>query len=129
MPTEKSAGAAGEASAEDDASVASRVDLPNAEDIQPSFYWTWRLLTQGYRPHHIEQVRNLDRSTIFSHALRAAESNMPMQAQWLMDESQIAILASFVAAHPNQRPASMLSNLPDGITADQLLLFLKSNKS
>jgi hypothetical protein len=46
-----------------------------------------------------------------------------------MDESQIAILASFVAEHPNQRPASMLSHLPDGITADQLLLFLKSNKS
>ena len=111
------------------AGVEQRVDLPEAEDIQPSFYWTWRLLTQGYRPHHIQQVRNLDQSTIFSHALRAAESNMPMKAQWLMDESQIATLESFVAAHPNQRPASMLSNLPKGITADQLLLFLKAEKA
>ena len=111
------------------AGVEQRVDLPEAEDIQPSFYWTWRLLTQGYRPHHIQQVRNLDQSTIFSHALRAAESNMPMKAQWLLDETQIAALESFVAAHPNQRPASMLSNLPEGITADQLLLFLKTEKA
>lgn len=112
-----------------DVDVELRVDLPDAEDVQPSFYWTWRLLTQGYRPHHIQQVRNLDQSTIFSHALRAAESNMPMKAQWLMDEPQIAALESFVAARPNQRPASMLSELPDGITADQLLLFLKSSQS
>jgi len=108
--------------------VALRVDLPKDEDIQPSFYWTWRLLTQGYRPHHIQQVRNLDLSTIFSHALRAAESNMPMQACWLMDESQIAALESFVVSHPNQRVASMISDLPDGVTADQLLLFLKVEK-
>ena len=106
----------------------SRIDLPQAEDIQPSFYWTWRLLTQGYRPHHIQQVRNLDQSTIFSHAIRAAESNMPMKAQWLMDESQIAALETFVAGHPNQRPASMLSDLPEGISAGQLLLFLKTQK-
>ena len=54
---------------------------------------------------------------------------MPMKAQWLMDEAQIATLESFVAAHPNQRPASMLSNLPEGVTADQLLLFLKAEKA
>jgi len=52
-----------------------------------------------------------------------------MKAKWLMDEAQIATLESFVASHPNQRPASMLSNLPEGITADQLLLFLKSEKA
>ena len=127
-PTDVQAQEATEASATS-ADIEHRVDLPEAEDIQPSFYWTWRLLTQGYRPHHIQQVRNLDQSTIFSHALRAAESNMPMKAQWLMDEAQIATLESFVAAHPNQRTASMLSNLPDGITADQLLLFLKSEKA
>ena len=112
-----------------DSAVEHRVDLPEVEDIQPSFYWTWRLLTQGYRPRHIQQVRNLDQSTIFSHALRAAESNMPMKAQWLMDESQIAAVESFVASHPNQRPASMLSNLPEGISADQLLLYLKVEKA
>ena len=54
---------------------------------------------------------------------------MPMKAQWLLDETQIATLESFVAAHPNQRTASMLSNLPKGITADQLLLFLKTEKA
>ena len=54
---------------------------------------------------------------------------MPMKAQWLLNETQIAALESFVAAHPNQRPASMLSNLPEGITADQLLLFLKTEKA
>ncbi len=104
-----------------------RVDLPDAEDVQPSFYWTWRLLTQGYRPHHIQQVRNLDQSTIFSHALRAAESDMPMKAEWLMEEDEISVLEAFVSEHPNQRTASLLSNLPEGVTADQLLLFLKIN--
>jgi len=50
-PTDVQAQEATEASATS-ADIEQRVDLPEAEDIQPSFYWTWRLLTQGYRPHH-----------------------------------------------------------------------------
>ena len=106
-----------------------RVDLPESNDIQPSFYWTWRLLTQGYRPHHIQQVRNLDEATIYSHALRAAESDMPMQAQWLLDEERIAALESFVASQDDQKVPSMLSKLPKHLTADQLLLFLKTRSA
>ena len=103
-----------------------RIDLPESNDIQPSFYWTWRLLTQGYRPHHIQQVRNLDEATIFSHALRAAESNMPLQAQWLLEDDRIAALESFVSQQTDQKIPSMLSKLPKHLTADQLLLFLKT---
>ena len=106
-----------------------RIDLPESNDIQPSFYWTWRLLTQGYRPHHIQQVRNLDEATIFSHALRAAESNMPMQARWLLEEDRIEALESFVSQQTDQKIPSMLSKLPKHLTADQLLLFLKTREA
>ena len=109
--------------------AAPRLDLPELNDIQPSFYWTWRLLTQGYRLHHIQQIRNLDEATVYAHALRAAEKDMPVDARWLLNEGQINTMKHFLSRHPNQRVASMLSDLPEGISADQLLVFLKSTTS
>lgn len=104
-----------------------RIDAAHDLTVQPSYYWTWRLLTQGYRPHHIEQIRRMDMPTIFSHALRAAENGMPMQCKWLMEDDHIATLQQFLSARPGRKTASLLAELPEGITADQLLLFVKTN--
>ena len=34
-----------------------RVDLPKTSSVQPSFYWTWQLLIDGYSVEHIGQTR------------------------------------------------------------------------
>ena len=51
-----------------------RVDLPATTSVQPSFYWTWQLIVDGYSVEHIGQTRGIERSAIFDHANRAIES-------------------------------------------------------
>jgi len=107
------------------------MDLPAIDAIKPSYYWTWRLLKEGYRRQHIQQVRNLDTATIFSHAIRAAEEGMESGRGWLLTEERILQLQQYIA---QQNPESgdgdqtprLLAGLPENIPMEELLYYLKS---
>ena len=106
-------------------------DLPATGEIKPSYYWTWRLLRAGYRRQHIQQIRNLDTATIFSHAIRAAEEGMDSRRQWLLSAEKIALLQHYIQ---QQSPESdggdatprLLAGLPANIPMEELLYYLKS---
>ena len=102
-----------------------RIDLPAPEIVKPSYYWTWRLLADGYSAEHISQVRQLDRETVFDHAMRAAENDLEVELGWLISESKRETIADFVAANPSERKSNLLSKLPGNVLPQELMYFLK----
>lgn len=108
-----------------------RMDLPSTDTIKPSFYWTWRLLKEGYRRQHVQQVRNLDTATIFSHAIRAAEEGMEARRAWLLSDEKITMLQQYISeqsdgSEEGDPTPGLLTGLPKGIHMEELLYYLKS---
>ena len=106
-----------------------RVDLPAAGSMKPSYFWTWRLLADGYQIGHLQQVRQLDHATIFDHATRAIENGLPARAEWLLSASQLQVLRAYVAANSAAGTSELLGGVPEGISPCELLYFLKSEPS
>ncbi len=102
-----------------------RLDLPDPAQIQPTFYWTWRLLADGYSLDHLRQVRQMDAETIFDHAIRAMESDLPGELHWLLTEEKIRALERLVGQHPKERKSNLISMLPTGFLPQELIYFLK----
>jgi len=105
--------------------------LPATDQVQPSYYWTWRLLKEGYRRQHVQQIRNLDTATIFSHAIRAAEEKMEAKRTWLLTPEKIEMLSQYVGQHTPDAPGDdrvprLLAGLPSDIPMEELLYYLKS---
>lgn len=102
-----------------------RVDLPNSAVVQPTFYWTWRLLADGYTIDHLRQVRQLDVATIFDHAIRAMENDLPGKLEWMLTTDKIQVLEQLVAEYPTERKSNLIAKLPDGFIPQELIYFLK----
>ena len=106
-----------------------RMDLPEPEVTKPNYFWTWRLLADGYSPSHLRQVRQLDEETIFSHAIVAIENELPAQHNWLLDEEKIQAIESFVGDNPSQRTSELLSKIPKRLKPHELIFYLKCQNS
>lgn len=99
--------------------------LPGPGQIRPSYFWTWRLFKEGYSLEHVIQARQLDRETVFEHLMRAAENSYLIEANWVLDDATQDRLLSFSKEHEGKRLPQILGKIPDGIEAEELLLFLK----
>lgn len=102
-----------------------RIDRPEPHSVQPNFFWTWRLLADGYSMDHLRQVRQIDDETIFNHVLRATENNLPVQAEWLLSNEKIASLNELVEQNPSDRTSKLISKLPAHCLPQELVYFLK----
>jgi ATP-dependent DNA helicase RecQ len=106
-----------------------RADPPSEGVVQPTFYWTWKLLTEGYTREQLTQVRKIDQATVFDHAIQAGENGLPLEASWLLDQETISELENFVANHPSERPSNLLAKLPPHLKAQYLMYFVKCRKT
>ena len=105
---------------------AAEASLPGPGQVRPSFFWTWRLLSEGYSLDHVMQIRQLDKRAVFDHATRAAENDLQIEVQWLLDEPTQKTLAQFVEENDGKRLPQLLAALPSGIESHELSLFLKT---
>jgi hypothetical protein len=55
-----------------------RIDLPHQTARQPAWFWTWRLLADGYAWSQICAVRNLDCVKVLEHLTIAAREKKPI---------------------------------------------------
>ena len=106
-----------------------RIDLPEPEVTKPNYFWTWRLLADGYSPSHLCQVRQLDEETVFSHAIVAIENKLPAQQEWLLNREKIQAIQSFVNDNPSKRTSELLSKLPRQLKPHELIFYLKCQNS
>ena len=110
-------------------SEAADESLPEPGQVRPSYFWTWRLFKERFSLEHVIQARQLDRSTVFEHMMRAAENGYTIEADWLLDSSTQDRLLKFSRKHEGKRLPYMLGKIPKGIEAEELLLFLKCSDS
>jgi len=68
---------------------ATELDEWNADgkppNTAPTFYWTWRLLGQGFTLSQCVQIRNLGRSDLVGHLSEALLAGYPIQRDWLLE--------------------------------------------
>jgi ATP-dependent DNA helicase RecQ len=102
-----------------------RRDLPDAKTIQPSFFWTWRLISDGYSVDHVLQARGIDLATAFDHLNRAAENGHCVKADWLLSNKKIQLLAELSLENPLPHGSELMSNLPSGVEPHELLFYLQ----
>jgi len=100
-------------------------DVPAGGDVQPSFYWTWKLLSDGYSIDDLQQVRQLELTTVYDHLIRAAETNLKIEPDWLLNQIEIESLETFVTANNGASISRLLEIIPPGLTTQQLLFYLK----
>jgi hypothetical protein len=102
---------------------------PQAADratVQPSHYWTWRLLDAGLTPSECAAARGLAEDVVLDHALRAAEKGLAIDALWFLSTEQIATIRGVVGDVPPERIRPLLGKLPRGTRYEHVQLVLKS---
>lgn len=92
---------------------------------KPNFYWTWRLLHDGYSTEQCEQIRHVSTEDLLDHALLALEHNLPVRAEWFLSENELATLESAVGKKPPGRMRALLDQLPDDIHYEHVRLFVQ----
>ena len=106
-----------------------RVDLPAADILKPAFYWTWKLLSDGYSIEHVEIIRKLDRATVFDHAMRGLENGLITPPEWLISAEKLARLVSFYQPLQHLAITDLMAYLPTEITSTELIYFVKYRTS
>ena len=103
-----------------------RVDLPAPNSIQPSYFWTWKLLADGYPIEHLQQVRQIDLETVFDHAVRAIDNGLQLPVGFLLTEDEQLQFDQLVRSNPNATPAELTRRLGKSDSAAKLLFYLKN---
>lgn len=102
-----------------------RIDLPQEGTVKPTFYWTWRLLADGYSATHLQQVRGIDLETVYEHAILAGQNQLSIKSEWLLTEEAITQLSSILRATESRELSDLLTELPPSISSQQLRYYLK----
>ncbi len=102
-----------------------RINVPDAGAVKPSFYWTWRLLADGYSLEQLKQVRQIDTATVFDHAIRAIENNLQLKPDCLLRQDQLEVLREIIAKHGQKRVPELIAELPSTLSGQQLIYYLK----
>lgn len=96
---------------------------------QPSYYWTWRLLTAGFTPDECSAIRGLDPSVVLDHALRAAEAGCFVKAAWFLSDETLRTFNDVIGPRVPERIRPLLAKLPRGTRYEEVQLFLKCRKA
>lgn len=92
--------------------------------VKPSYYWTWRLLQDGFTANECQQIRQLDDQQVLAHLLQAAEEELPVDATWVLEPEHLAALDRVVGDQPPTRLRPLLQRLPREIRHEHLQLYL-----
>lgn len=90
-----------------------------------NFYWTWRLLHDGYSAEQCEQIRHVSTEDVLDHALLALEQELPVKAEWFLSEDDLAMLENAVGDKPPGRIRALLDQLPDDIHYEHVRLYIQ----
>jgi ATP-dependent DNA helicase RecQ len=93
---------------------------------RPGYYWTWRLLADGFSLEECAAARNLSPEDVLDHALRAIDEGHPVDAARLLSPQQQAALAELTRGRPPENLRRLVEELPAGVGHRHLQLFLKT---
>ena len=96
---------------------------------RPSYYWTWRLLSEGFVAEECLAVRGITRETLLDHILQAAENGLKVRSEWCLSVETIAALDFVVGENPPKQIRPLLAHLPPGTRYEEVQLYLKCRSS
>jgi len=64
----------------------------SVDQRKPSYYWTWRLLSAGFRPEECARIRGLSLAEIFEDAVRAADNQLSIDVSWVFTAAELEAL-------------------------------------
>ncbi len=104
-----------------------RGDLPPVPSVaaRPSYYWTWRLLSNGFSMEECMAIRGIQRETVLDHALRAIDEGLPVRAEWCLSEEVLASMTIVDGFQEPVRIGALLPQLPAGTLYEEVQLYLK----
>lgn len=91
---------------------------------QPSHFWTWRLLSAGFKPAECAAIRGLEQPVIMDHALRALEAGLVVDARWFLSPLMIQAMQDTIGPETPERIRPLLAKLPPGTRYEEVQLFL-----
>jgi len=101
------------------------VDLHPPLENSPSYYWTWRLLSQGFSLAECMTIRGLTREVVIEHALRAVEDGCRVRAEWCLSSGVLKAMEAAIGSGAPSRIGAILPQLPPGTRYEEVQLYLK----
>jgi ATP-dependent DNA helicase RecQ len=92
---------------------------------RPSYYWTWRLLSQGFPADECQAIRGITREALLDHVIQAAESGLEIRAAWCLPAATITALDVAVGKNPSKQIRPLLAQLPPGTRYEEVQIYLK----
>ena len=68
-----------------------RIDEPHGAE-QPSYYWTWRLLSAGFRLAECCEIRRMSAEQVINDAADALEHHLALDLSWVFTAEELAAL-------------------------------------
>ncbi len=110
-----------------EATVATSMD-PRPAAAKPSYYWTWRLFTDGYEAAQVQQIRQIDLSQIVEELTVAAERGHVTERSWILTPRQLAELGKVSPGIGNRTATRGLREVPNGVTPGEYMYYLRSTR-
>jgi ATP-dependent DNA helicase RecQ len=96
---------------------------------RPSYYWTWRLLSQGFPADECLAIRGIARETLLDHVFQAAENGLEVRSTWCLSAETIAALDAVVGDDRPRQIRPLLAQLPPGTRYEEVQIYLKCRSS
>jgi ATP-dependent DNA helicase RecQ len=106
------------------APLPARAESIARNQVKPNYYWSWRLLHEGFTADECKQIRRLDDQQLVAHLLQAIEQELPVDAAWIFAPDQLAMLDEVVGDQPPARLRPLLQQLPPEVRHEHLQLYL-----
>jgi ATP-dependent DNA helicase RecQ len=101
------------------------VEQTSAPINRPPYYWTWRLLSEGFQAEECLAIRGITRETLLDHLSQAAENALKIDLAWCLPAETIATLEALVGDDLPRQIRPLLAQLPPGTRYEEVQLYLK----
>jgi hypothetical protein len=103
-----------------------RFDVPHdlqPKSSKPSYYWTWRLLSAGFRVEECCEIRRLSPAAIVREAVDAVNNGHPLDVRWVLTQEEISALEAEASSITGQQQTVQTVEDEHGLTASRRRLF------
>lgn len=91
----------------------------------PDYYWTWRLLHDGYDYQQCLAIRRINEETFLDHLIRAADENVTVRLEWYFGDRQLSQFECQIDELDPNDVRGFVNRLSGSFTYQQVLLYLK----
>ena len=97
--------------------------------VRPDFYWTWRLLVDGYTVKQCTSIRRITEEEVLDHLIQAADQQWHVDTDWILSQHQVELLKEITKSNPRERLQQIVAGLPGRLSYKHVLFFLNCSQA